>query len=91
MSIDIAGFDPEDRRFINTISAAGGMLCAGQGIGEGDAYTTGVSGAEYGAAVVFTALRQMGVWPPENFDATEFETKAREIVDASLVKSSGRS
>lgn len=84
MSIEVAGFDPEDTSLTNTISVAGGQLCAGQGIGESDAFSTGVSGAEYGAAVVFTALRQMGEWPPEGFDANDFEVKAREIVAASL-------
>lgn len=84
MSIEVNGFDPSDRRYLNTISAAAGMLCAGQGIESEAAYSIGVSGAEYGMAVALTALRQMGVWPPENFDASLFEIRAREIVNSSL-------
>lgn len=84
MSIEVADFDPADRRYVNTISAAGGILTEAHGIESQHAYTTGVLGAEYGVAVALTTLRQMGIWPPQDFDPVEFEVKARQIVDASI-------
>ena len=83
MSVEIYGFDGVDQRLANTASIAASDLLLAQGVEAGTATTIGNKGAEYGAAVIFTALREMGMWPPVGFDPDEFEIVVRNVVSRS--------
>lgn len=83
MTVEVKGSNSGDRRLINTVAIAAGELLIAQGVEGGVAATTGTLGSEYGSAVIFTALREMGHWPPKDFDADEFERTASRIVQES--------
>ena len=83
MSLEIRGSAPEDRRLGATVATAVGELLLAQGVQPSHAATTGTQGGEYGAAVIFAALREMGCWPPEGLDAGVFERTVSVVVQLS--------
>jgi hypothetical protein len=84
MSIDIVGFNKEDARSVGDLSIVASALCAGQGVEHSEAYGTGTLGGEYAARLAFTALRQMGIIPPEGIDKEVFTKVVQDIALSSL-------
>lgn len=84
MSIEIKGLEKLDSSLAVEVAQEAARLCVAQGITPAEAHTTGIRGAEYGAAVTLTVLREMGLLPNQDFDVVGFVETAHRITDESI-------
>lgn len=83
MSIEIEGFNSSDIPPVQETAQLASQLTREEGVYDSVALTYCRKAAELATAITITALRDMGVIPPEGFDLEDF----RRIANAIFIKS----